>query len=100
MGLIERASAEEQAAPVRTSLIGHVALRVARLFGARESHSRSIAKALSWRFTGSFDTFIIGWLITGNSKVAGSIALTEIVTKIALYYFHERAWALVPWGRR
>ena len=100
MGLIERASAQAHTAPVRTSLIGHVALRVARLFGARESHSRSIAKALSWRFTGSFDTFIIGWLITGNSKVAGSIALTEIVTKIALYYGHERVWALVPWGRR
>ena len=100
MGLIEGAVTQAQTAPLRTSLIGHVAVRVARLFGARESHSRSIAKALSWRFTGSLDTFIIGWLITGNSKIAGSIALTEIVTKIALYYGHERVWALVPWGRR
>ena len=100
MGLIERTVAAAQPAPERTSLIGHAVVRVARLFGARESHSRSIAKALSWRFTGSLDTFIIGWLITGNSKIAGSIALTEIVTKIALYYGHERVWTLVPWGRR
>jgi uncharacterized membrane protein len=39
-------------------------------------------------------------VITGNTMIAGSIAITEIITKIALYYFHERVWALVPWGRR
>jgi sulfate adenylyltransferase large subunit len=100
MGLIESAMAKPDTAPVRTSLIGHAVVRVARLFGARESHSRSIAKALSWRATGSLDTFLIGWVITGSSSIAGSIAVTEIITKIALYYFHERAWTLVPWGRR
>jgi sulfate adenylyltransferase large subunit len=100
MGLIENAVTAKAQAPVRTSIIGHVAVRVARLFGANESHSRSIAKALSWRATGSIDTFLVGWLITGNAAIAGSIAGTEIATKIALYYFHERIWALVPWGRR
>jgi uncharacterized membrane protein len=75
-------------------------VRIARLLGANESHSRSIAKAMSWRATGSIDTFLISWFITGNTTIAGSIAFTEIVTKILLYYFHERAWALVPWGRR
>jgi uncharacterized membrane protein len=65
-----------------------------------ESHARSIAKAVSWRATGSLDTFVIAALITGNSKLAGGVALAEILTKTALYYVHERAWALVPWGRR
>jgi uncharacterized membrane protein len=32
--------------------------------------------------------------------VAGSIAATELFTKIGLYYFHERIWAAVPWGRK
>ncbi|MFA6265462.1 MAG: GTP-binding protein [Pseudolabrys sp.] len=100
MGLIEHASAQRETAPVRTSIVGHAVVRVARFFGARESHSRSIAKALSWRATGSIDTFLIGWIITGNPAIAGSIAGTEIATKIALYYGHERIWALVPWGRR
>jgi len=73
---------------------------IARLFNRNDSHVRSVAKAVSWRATGSLDTFLLGWLITGNTKVAGSIAATEIVTKIALYYAHERAWTLVGWGRK
>ena len=100
MGLIENAATAPAQVPVRTSILGKIAVRAARLLGAKESHSRSIAKAMSWRATGSIDTFLIGFVITGNATIAGSIAGTEIATKIALYYFHERLWALVPWGRR
>ena len=100
MGLIENPAAAALTAPVRTSILGHVAVRAARLLGASESHSRSIAKAMSWRATGSLDTFVISWIITGNTTIAGSIAITGIVTKIGLYYLHERAWALISWGKR
>ena len=65
----------------------------------REAHTRSFLKAVSWRMTGSIDTFLLSWLITGNVKFAGGIASAELVTKIVLYYLHERAWAFVPWGR-
>ena len=65
-----------------------------------ETHARSLAKAVSWRATGSLDTFIVAFVITRNSKIAVSVALTEVITKILIYYFHERAWALVPWGKR
>jgi sulfate adenylyltransferase large subunit len=64
-----------------------------------ESHFRSIAKAISWRGTGSVDTFLVTLLITGSSVFAGSVAVTEIMTKIILYYFHERIWSIIPWGR-
>jgi sulfate adenylyltransferase subunit 1 (EFTu-like GTPase family)/uncharacterized membrane protein len=70
------------------------------LIQATESHARSIAKTVSWRATGSLDTFVIAALMTGNSKLAGGVAIAEILTKTALYYVHERAWALVPWGHR
>jgi sulfate adenylyltransferase large subunit len=65
-----------------------------------ESHARSVAKAASWRATGSIDTFIIAAFITGSAKLAGAVALIEIATKTALYYFHERIWILIPWGKR
>jgi uncharacterized membrane protein len=65
-----------------------------------ETHGRSIAKAVSWRITGSIDTFALSWFITGNVVSASSIASAEVVTKIVLYYFHERAWALLPFGRQ
>ena len=63
-----------------------------------DSQARSVAKAVSWRITGTLDTFIISWIITGTWILAGAIAVTEIVTKIGLYWLHERAWNRVAWG--
>ena len=66
----------------------------------REAHGRSLAKAVSWRITGTVDTFIISFIVTGKASIAGSIAAVELLTKIGLYYFHERIWAVIPWGHR
>ena len=68
------------------------------LFNGREAHRRSLAKAASWRILGSVDTFLLSWLFTSSVKAAGAIATTEVVTKMVLYYFHERAWASIHWG--
>ena len=73
--------------------------RLAYATGGPEAHSRSVAKAVSWRLTGTLDTFIVSLFITGRFTLAGSIAATEFLTKIALYYGHERTWSLVRWGR-
>ena len=70
------------------------------LLRGREAHGRSLAKAVSWRITGTVDTFIISFIVTGKATIAGSIAAIELMTKIGLYYFHERIWALIPWGHR
>ena len=64
-----------------------------------ESQLRSFAKAIAWRATGSINTFLVTLLITGSSVFASSLAATEIATKIAIYYGHERLWALIPWGK-
>jgi uncharacterized membrane protein len=65
-----------------------------------EQHRRSLAKAVSWRTTGTIDTFVISYIVTGRVALAGAIAGVEVVTKIILYYFHERVWAAIPWGHR
>jgi uncharacterized membrane protein len=65
----------------------------------KENHRRSIAKALTWRVTGTLDTFLLSFLITRQLKFALAISATELVTKIVLYYFHERIWEKVRWGR-
>ncbi len=59
---------------------------------------RSLIKAVSWRTVGSIDTFIITYIVTGQAKWGAAVASIETVTKIALYYFHERAWGHVRWG--
>ncbi|MCB2065911.1 MAG: DUF2061 domain-containing protein [Erythrobacter sp.] len=68
------------------------------LFNGREAHSRSFVKAASWRALGSIDTFLLSWLFTSSVHAAGAIASTEVITKMALYYFHERVWANIKWG--
>jgi uncharacterized membrane protein len=71
-----------------------------KLVRGHEGHGRSFMKAVSWRAVGSIDTFTISFFITGKVSLAGSIAAVEVVTKIVIYYLHERAWAVVPWDRR
>jgi uncharacterized membrane protein len=66
----------------------------------QESQTRSLAKAVSWRVTGTIDTFVISAVVTGRLALAGSIAATELFTKILLYYFHERIWAATSWGHK
>ncbi|MDX8456511.1 DUF2061 domain-containing protein [Mesorhizobium sp. VK9D] len=64
-----------------------------------DTHSRSFAKALSWRATGTIDTMIISLVVTGSIKLAAAIGGTEVVTKSLLFYLHERAWLKIPYGR-
>jgi uncharacterized membrane protein len=58
-----------------------------------------LAKAISWRLTGRLDTLILSYIITRNVIFAGSIAAIETVTKIVLYYAHERTWTAIQWGK-
>ena len=64
-----------------------------------EKPIRSIAKSISWRIVGTLDTVIISWLVTGNLSVAFSIGFIEMITKMILYFFHERAWNKIKWGK-
>ena len=65
----------------------------------KDKKRRSVVKAISWRITGTIDTILISWLITHKLHVAVSIGFVELFTKMALYYFHERAWERVKVGR-
>lgn len=67
---------------------------------ASATPARSLAKTISWRALGSLDTMLLGYLFTGSLKVAGSIASAEVLTKIVLYYLHERGWAHIAWGQK
>jgi uncharacterized membrane protein len=60
---------------------------------------RSGIKAITWRVIGTFDTFVLSLLITHKPITAASIAGFEVLTKTALYYYHERVWNRVKWGR-
>ena len=64
-----------------------------------ETTIRSVVKTLSWRTIGTIDTVIISWLITGQVALALSIGSIELVSKMILYFFHERIWNVIKWGK-
>jgi len=60
---------------------------------------RSLTKTISWRIVGSIDTMIITYIITGNWKFGLAVGSVEVMTKIVLYYIHERVWERIKWGK-
>ena len=64
-----------------------------------EKPLRSVLKTISWRVIGTLDTIIISWIITGHITLALSIGSIELVTKMVLYFFHERIWNKIKWGK-
>ena len=61
---------------------------------------RHIAKTITWRIVGSIDTFILATFFSGSFETGGWIAITEVITKTILYYFHERVWYSYNWKKR
>jgi len=64
-----------------------------------EKHYRSVVKAFSWRATGTVDTIVVSYFVTGQVKLALSIGFVELFTKIGLYYLHERIWNKISFGK-
>ncbi len=56
------------------------------------SYKRHIAKTISWRIIGTLDTILISGLLTGSFKIGLTIGGIEILSKMILYFLHERAW--------
>ena len=64
----------------------------------REGPRRSGVKTATWRVTASLDTTLLALIFTGNIGAAVSIGGLEVITKLFLYFFHERAWSRIRWG--
>jgi len=58
----------------------------------RVSYKRHLAKTITWRAIGTLDTIVLSWVITGNPFTGLKIGFSEVITKMILYYFHERVW--------
>lgn len=66
----------------------------------KETQTRLIVKMFSWTIAATLKTMLIVFLLTGDGAVSFSIGSIEIFAKLALYYFHERLWDIIPWGIR
>lgn len=59
---------------------------------------RHVLKTFCWRFIGTIDTIIISSLILGNLDLAFQVGLIEVLTKMILYYIHEKIWFRINFG--
>ncbi|EDP72568.1 hypothetical protein FBALC1_15742 [Flavobacteriales bacterium ALC-1] len=66
---------------------------------SQENIKRSLLKTISWRAVGTITTVTISYILTGTMALAFSIGGIELVSKMALYFFHERAWNNIKWGK-
>ena len=58
----------------------------------KANYKRQIAKAITFRVLGTLDTILASWFVTGSFEIGAMIGGIEIITKIILYFFHERVW--------
>ena len=56
------------------------------------SYKRHLLKTISWRVIGTIDTMVLSAIITGSWEMGLTIGGIEVITKMVLYFLHERAW--------
>ena len=59
---------------------------------------RHLLKTITWRLIGTVDTILLGWLISGDATIGLKVGGLELITKMVLYYLHERVWYKSDFG--
>jgi uncharacterized membrane protein len=65
-----------------------------------EKAVRSLGKVVTWRILVTITNFVGGWLASGSWMVGLGVVSFALVVNSILYYFHERAWNRVDWGKQ
>jgi len=65
-----------------------------------ETHVRSILKSCLYRVFGTSVTLVIAFIFTGSLPASLGIGLVELISKIVLYYFYDRIWQKIRWGKK
>lgn len=66
----------------------------------RETHARSVVKAVSWRLVGTAVTTVLVLIVTHRLILSIAVGGIEFVSKVVLFWFHERVWDRLSFGRR
>lgn len=72
--------------------------RVWFLSKIKSTNKRHLFKTFSWRALGSFTTIIVAWIVTANPLTGIRIGILETLTKMILYYLHEKMWYRINFG--
>jgi adenylylsulfate kinase len=64
-----------------------------------EKNKRTLVKTISWRFLGFVILSALSYFVVGNMREVGVIAIGYHVIMMLLYFFHERIWNALAWGK-
>lgn len=64
-----------------------------------DGQPRTISKIITWRAVITGSNFVIPWFLTGSLGQAAAFMTIAIVVNIAIFYFHERIWNRISWGK-
>ncbi|MFW6231166.1 MAG: DUF2061 domain-containing protein [Nanoarchaeota archaeon] len=64
-----------------------------------ESRKRTLAKAITFRIVATLATVLIIFFFTEEMTLSFGIGIVDFVSKLFVYYVHERAWEKVGWGK-
>lgn len=76
--------------------LGHKSVR---RWDLSETNKRSLVKTISWRVVGSTSAVIISLAVTGSIAIASTIGILHLISNTILYFFHERFWNKINWGK-
>ncbi len=63
------------------------------------THCRSIAKATSWETFSTLVVFVLALGMFGSLGICITFAVVSFFVKLILFYFHERIWHQIEWGK-
>jgi uncharacterized membrane protein len=64
-----------------------------------ETKKRSFLKSIIWRIIATINGILGALLFTHNLNQSIKIGIFANITGFILYYFHERFWNKIQWGR-
>ena len=71
---------------------------IIKIFEKDPTVKRHLLKTVSWRIVGTIDTILLGWFVTGQVSLGAKIGGMELITKMLLYFLHERFWYKINFG--
>jgi hypothetical protein len=64
-----------------------------------ENAMRSLGKVVTWRILVTITNFVGGWIASGSWQVGLGVVSFALVVNSILYFFHERIWNRIMWGK-
>ncbi len=61
--------------------------------------SRSLAKSLTWRVVALITTFVTLYALSKDINMATMATIITNTVNFVAYYYHERAWNAIGWGK-